>query len=1137
MILDLQCQDNLPQYVDATAPLTGLDAQDTLAAATVDSDTPEAKVIVFGRRSDGQSVCVTLKGYRPWIRLVYKKPFVTEVAVPVAAGPGSPKSPAKTPLQKLCDKVKGTVIDVLRADYNDVQVVAESLPKFYGFVSDGTGKPMHYACCKVYLPTFAAAFKVESMWRWTSSSKYAAFLDDWEPSEMQTPNTVRCLNELGIEPSGWCTLDKFLHSGIRISTCNAEVTADVKDLRGRPDMTAVAPLKILSFDAEMYSHNNDFPEVIHGDHVIAICASIKVYGTPELERHAFVLWDAESQGLLDCKTPNMITHYCESPEDLFDQFRDLVVVADPDILTGWNIYGFDMPFLWDGYVAAYEAPKTRGSEALHLDLLKALQRPTPSVGTLLQGLHKSSASDSGPKKAIAALSLRHKMALRKSAELPEVIAGPLRREIRSALAMPAEPNFTGAADLETLRALPAGRTKDLFQQVIDQGRQTGLARGRYLSRLACEKSSLAEKRMASAAKGDNTYYYWSGRCCTDLMQIIKDDKKLDDNTLKFAAQTFLDSEYGKLDMTPAEIFKAYRTQEAPAMAAMLDYCARDADIPVLLMDRLSYVPLWVEMSRVTFTGLQQVLNGGQQRKVYNLIARFVHNTHILNKADSEWPMSTVNEDDDHDNDELGTLEDAMKKRRPDYQGATVIEPISGFYTESISTLDFESLYPSIIIHFNLCPSVYVRPSTIELVRTDTQVAIESHKIRHAILVDADKDQYDEFDREYFFVKNVQGVVPRLLQHLLKARKVAKKAMNNAPDEFERNVQNGRQLALKVSCNSVYGFFGVPQKKGLMSCKPVAAVTTLRGRAFIEAAKNYVEAHYTDSKVLYGDTDSIMINWGPSIDVPKAYQLAEEASAAITELLRSGAVEGASKPLLASAASAVTLANEKVYTPYLLIQKKNYAGFKYLLLGGHKPETLDDFEGSIDMKGIDAVRRDRSKLVKTLSNAVLDALLVQKSLQAAIGTLKSALADVAQQKAPLDWFVLSKSLKGTYANENAPHVQAWRRMAARGDPDVPEVGTRMPFVIVAAKGAYQHAKALYERSEHPDYVKRAGLHYCAKYYLSNGQDVIERLLGPTGLGDVVKQLFTDAMVVAEHKSSGNMSLMSFMKRSRGEAGIV
>jgi DNA polymerase elongation subunit (family B) len=995
------------------------------------------------------------------------------------------------------------------------------LPKFYGFEASENGSVKLFHCFKVYLPSFKAVQQLENIWRFDANgSQRQALKKSYTLTDSATPNPVRTLNELGLQTSGWISVKSYVNASYRISTCQLDVSVLVSNLVGLPDKTLIAPLKILSFDAEMYSHDNGFPEVIHGDKTIAVCCTLKTYGSDRLERQAFVVWPANQP--LQCKTDMEIT-YCDTSLDLFESFRDYIVMKDPDILTGWNIFGFDMPFLWDEYQSAFSAQKTRGSEALHSHVLGLLQRKGFQTCAELLDRKKSLKASLDP------LALRHKLILTKPDKLPELVAGPLRARLRQDLCLEPEPLFGGPEDLRLLREHtsnihigPSGpisnKTTHLNQQfrtVIDQPRSIGLKRGEFLGRIALERSNLEEKRMASAAKGDNCYYFWSGRCCVDLMQIIKDDKKLEDNTLKFTAQTYLDPEYGKLDMTPAEIFKAFRTQDPLAMAHMLDYCARDSDIPILLIDKLSYVPIWIEMSRVTFTNLHGVLNGGQQRRVYNLISHFVHGTHALNNSESEWPVALYDDDD----------EESFKKRRPDYQGATVIEPKSGFYTESVSTLDFESLYPSIMIHFNLCPSVYVAPSKLLGFQSMPGIHLESHEIQHAILQDAKSNTYSEFSRTYSFVKNVQGIIPSLLQHLLKARKVAKRAMAAATNEFEHSVQNGRQLALKVSCNSVYGFFGVNPKRGLMSCKPVAAVTTLKGRGFIEASKSYVESFYTGSSVLYGDTDSIMIKWAGDVSVPIAYTLAEEASAAITDLLRSGKIPGASKPMLESAASAVTLANEKVYKPYLLIQKKNYAGFKYTLKGRAKPDSLESFDTCIDMKGIDAVRRDRTKLIKTLSSAVLDSLLLHQSLDLALQTIVETLDLVARNEAPLDWFVLSKSLKSSYDSENQPHVAAWRRMALRGDSDIPEVGTRMPYVIT-----YSKTKGpLYERTEHPDFVRTSKKSICATYYLENARDVIERLLGPTGLQEKVRGLFAAAIAKSEHRASGNMSLLSFFSK--------
>jgi len=144
-----------------------------------------------------------------------------------------------------------------------------------------------------------------------------------------------------------------------------------------------------------------------------------------------------------------------------------------------------------------------------------------------------------------------------------------------------------------------------------------------------------------------------------------------------------------------------------------------------------------------------------------------------------------------------------------------------------------------------------------------------------------------------------------------ARKRAKKDMKNATSEFDKAVQNGRQLALKVSANSVYGFTGA--LVGHLPCLPIASSVTSYGRYLLEKTKEFVEAEYTTANgyehnavVVYGDTDSVMVKFGTS-ELSKAFRLAEEAA------------ERASKIF----PSPIQLEFEKVYYPYLLMYVKQF----------------------------------------------------------------------------------------------------------------------------------------------------------------------------------------------------------------------
>jgi DNA polymerase delta subunit 1 len=132
------------------------------------------------------------------------------------------------------------------------------------------------------------------------------------------------------------------------------------------------------------------------------------------------------------------------------------------------------------------------------------------------------------------------------------------------------------------------------------------------------------------------------------------------------------------------------------------------------------------------------------------------------------------------------------------------------------------------------------------------------------------DDYIQTPSGNFFVKSTvrRGILPEILDNLLKARKRAKEMMKEEKDPFRYKVLDGRQLALKMSANSVYGFTGA--QVGKLPCLEISQSVTSFGRTMIEKTKQLVEAKYTvangypfDAQVIYGDTDSVMVKFGVS----------------------------------------------------------------------------------------------------------------------------------------------------------------------------------------------------------------------------------------------------------------------------------
>lgn len=425
-----------------------------------------------------------------------------------------------------------------------------------------------------------------------------------------------------------------------------------------------------------------------------------------------------------------------------------------------------------------------------------------------------------------------------------------------------------------------------------------------------------------------------------------------------------------------------------------------------------------------------------------------------------------------------------------FEGATVLEAKSGFYEKPIATLDFASLYPSIMMAYNLCYCSLVRSEDLAKFNLQPECVNKTPS------------------GETFVKPTLQkGILPEILEELLTARKRAKADLKEAKDPFEKAVLDGRQLALKISANSVYGFTGATV--GQLPCLEISSSVTSYGRQMIEHTKRLVEERFTivggyqyDAEVVYGDTDSVMIQFGvPTIQ--EAMTLGREASDYISATF--------TKP--------IKLEFEKVYYPYLLISKKRYAGLLWT-----KPDVYD----KMDTKGIETVRRDNCLLVKNLVTECLHKILIDRDIPGAVQYVKNTISDLLMNRMDLSLLVITKGLTKTgddYAVK-AAHVELAERMRKRDAATAPTVGDRVPYVIIkAAKGA----KA-YEKSEDPIYVLENNIPIDPQYYLENQlSKPLLRIFEPI-LKNASKELLhgshTRAVSISTPSNSG---IMKFAKK--------
>lgn len=170
---------------------------------------------------------------------------------------------------------------------------------------------------------------------------------------------------------------------------------------------------------------------------------------------------------------------------------------------------------------------------------------------------------------------------------------------------------------------------------------------------------------------------------------------------------------------------------------------------------------------------------------------------------------------------------------------------------------------------------------------------------------------------------------------------------------------------------------------------------------------------------------------------------------------------------------IKLEFEKVYFPYLLINKKRYAGLLYT-----NPLKHD----KIDCKGIETVRRDNCLLVANLVSSCLYKILIERDPNGAVKLACDTISDLLMNKIDISLLIISKELRKTgenYTNKQ-PHSELAERMRKRDAGSAPKLGDRVPFVYIMGS----KKDRAYEKAEDPIYVLDNNIPIDSTYYLEN-----------------------------------------------------
>ena len=557
-----------------------------------------------------------------------------------------------------------------------------------------------------------------------------------------------------------------------------------------------------------------------------------------------------------------------------------------------------------------------------------------------------------------------------------------------------------------------------------------------LGKLKDTECHLVMKKLSSSALGDNFLKLlpMSGRFVFDMFHEVKKGYKLDSYSLNNVSKLYLGDQ--KIDMAPKEMFARFVEGDPKKLYEVAEYCIKDTLLPHKLMKKMCILLNLVEMAKATWVPLSFLVERGQQIKVFSQLSK--------KARELGYMVPTI---------KYGSLPEEQ------YEGATVLEAQKGAYYTPITALDFEALYPSIMMAHNLCYSTYVMDER-----------------RYGKIPGITYETFNIGDKTYKFAQDVPSLLPAILMELKQFRKKAKRDMAQATG-YMKEVYNGKQLAYKVSMNSVYGFTGAG--KGILPCVPIASTTTCRGRGMIEETKTYVEANFPGAKVRYGDTDSVMVEFDvgdrKGVEaIEYSWEIGERAAEECSALFK--------KPN--------NLELEKVYWPYFLYSKKRYAA--KLWTKGKDDQMHMDY---IDVKGLQLVRRDNTPHMREVCKELLDVVLTSGDPGPPKELARERANELLSGEIPHDKLILSQSLSDSYkvggksVSINSPesihinqaHVQVVNKMRQRKPGSEPQSGDRVPYLLTKTDNS--KAKA-FEKSEDPKYVEEHNIPIDYHYYFVN-----------------------------------------------------
>jgi len=626
---------------------------------------------------------------------------------------------------------------------------------------------------------------------------------------------IKFMHIKGLQGCAWAKVseDKVEHS--ENSICDLDFECDWRDVFvDKENSQTYSRLRILSYDIEVFSSdpNGGFPQAWRdGDTIIQIGLTYNYYLNSNCYRKQII-------SLNTCNPIEGAEVICVRTErELLQKFVSLIQEEDPDIICGYNIFGFDNKYLYDR--------------------AKKISTSFESVFSQWSRLrdHHCAFDEKGKKLSSSALGdnimFYYESHGRIQIDLLKVVQRDFNLE-----------NYK----LDFVSSyFNQNSIQNLNGYTFESPNLSGLEVGAFFHVKTIDKTSGVEDLEHEKYKVTSL----EGKCVRYEGGLIDYDTTL--YNLKWTM--------AKDDLPPRKIFEYFLLDEEHR-TIVAKYCLKDCILVNFLMEKLDVVSNNIAMSNVCWVPLYYIFTRGQGIKSFSLVAQQCRLDGFLIPAlkkddftsqkfrgsDEEYdlieaPFCTNSNCSYHEPRETKYTVKEFKETKErvcphcnviqyytDYEGARVYEPEPGVYWEPVTVLDYASLYPRSIISRNMSWETQVFDAKYDNL-ADYKYYDVSYKDSRGNTINCRFAQNKD---------RTLGIIPKILLNLLEERDATKKKMKGEKDSFKKKILDGHQLALKITANSLYGQLGAITSP--VYRKDIAACTTSVGQQMLGIAQTFVE---------------------------------------------------------------------------------------------------------------------------------------------------------------------------------------------------------------------------------------------------------------------------------------------------------